>query len=309
MNEWDLLHALDGLDDELLLDAPRKKAPRRLVRLALAAAIVALLAGTVLAISVGVRVLHGRQTVTLEDIGLSLPQGKQVEALEYYTADIEFSMQTVPLTLPAGAVDCLTDAWRDFTYDYSYFTGAKLTDAAGKRLDLGSVAGAEAYFGVRLMHSASLDELICGAYATLVVSDTQRAAQEFAETGRVTPDGIQLYFPFRRGDGDNAMNAAAVREAGLTVYLALTAQFVGQEGTQRVYSYEMEGALHESGLLTAAGKSILLLENDPQAGYGGFGCAAWCENGVGYYAELHTSAHTNVPPLTLLTPPLDELLP
>ena len=45
------------------------------------------------------------------------------------------------------------------------------------------------------------------------------------------------------------------------------------------------------------------------AGYGGFGCAAWCENGVGYYAELHTSAHTNVPPLTLLTPPLDELLP
>lgn len=309
MNEWDILQALSDLDDDLLQDAPQRQTPRRLVRIAMAAAIVALLASTVLAVSVGVRVLHGKNTVRLEDIGLSLPRGQQVEALEYYTADIEFSLQTVTLTLPEEAVTALTEAWRDFSYDHSYFTGAKLTDAAGKRLDLGSVAGAEAYFGVRLMHSAPMDELICGAYATLVVSDIARAEKEFAETGRVTPDGVELYFPFRRGEGEDALDPAVAREGGLTVYLALTPEFAQQEGVQRVYSYEKEGALHESGLLTAAGKSILLLENAPQKGYHGFGCAAWCENGVGYFAEVHTSSNTNTPPLTLLTPLLDELLP
>lgn len=308
MNEWDMLQALSDLDDDLLQDMPQLETPRRLVRIAMVAAIVALLAGTVLAVSVGVRVLYGKDTVKLEDIGLSLPQGQQVEALEYYTADIQFSLQTADLTLPDEAVGVLTDAWRDFSYDHSYFTGAKLTDAVGKRLDLGSVAGAEAYFGIRLMHSAPMDELICGAYATLVVSDIDRAEKEFAETGRVTPDGVELYFSFRRGEGEDALNAAVVREGGLTVYLAITPQFIGQEGVQRVYSYEKEGALHESGLLTAAGKSVLLLENDPQKGYNGFGCAAWCENGVGYYAEVHTNSHANIPPLTLLTPLLDELL-
>lgn len=307
MNEWDMLQALSDLDDALLQDAPPRQTPRRLVRIAMLAAIVALLAGTVLAVSVGVRVLYGKDTVRLEDIGLSLPRGQQVETLEYYTADIEFSLQTADLTLPDEAVGVLTDAWRDFSYDHSYFTGAKLTDAVGKRLDLGSVAGAEAYFGVRLMHSAPMDALICGAYATLVVSDIDRAEKEFAETGRVTPDGVELYFPFRRGE--DALNAAVVREGGLTVYLAITPQFIEQEGVQRVYSYEKEGALHESGLLTAAGKSILLLENDPQKGYNGFGCAAWCENGVGYSAEVHTNSRANTPPLTLLTPLLDELLP
>lgn len=309
MNEWDILQALSDLDDALLQDKPQRKKPRRLVRVAMIAAILALLAGTVLAVSVGVRVLLGKDTVKLEDIGLSLPQGQQVETLEYYTADIEFSLQAAAPTLPDEAIDALTDAWRSFSYDPTYFTGVRLTDAAGKRLDLGSVAGAEAYFGVRLMHSASMDRLICGAYATLVVSDTERAEREFTETGRVTPDGVEFYFPFRRGEGEDALDPAVVREGGLTVYFAITPQFIGQEGVQRVYSYEKEGALHESGLLTAAGKSVLLLENAPQRGYNGFGCAAWCENGVGYYAEVHTSANAATPPLTLLTPLLDELLP
>ena len=309
MNEWDLFKAMSELEDEFLCDAPHKKKPLRLLRIGLIAAVVMLLAGTVLAVSVSVSVRHGSQTVWLEEIGLSLPQGKRVETMDYYTADIEFSMQSAGISVPSEAVAVLTDAWRGFTYDYSYFTGAKLTDAAGKRMDLGSVAGAEAYFGIRLMHSAPMDELICGAYATLVVSDIGRAEKEFAETGSVTPDGVELYFPFRRGDGEDALNAAVVREGGLTVYLVITPQFAQQEGVQRVYSYEKEGALHESGLLTAAGKSILLLENAPQKGYDGFGCAAWCENGIGYYAEVHTSSKTNTPPLTLITPLLDELLP
>lgn len=307
MNEWELLQAMSEIDEQLLLQAetPYAPKPRQLVRLALVAAVLVLLVGTVLAVSVGVSVRHGRQTVTLEDIGFSLSQGERVETMEYYTADIEFSMQTVGISLPPEAVAVLTEAWRTFSYDYRYFTGVKLTDAAGKRLDLQSVAGAEAYFGVRLMHAAPLEELICGAYATLVVSDTERAAREYAETGSVTPDGVLLYFPFRRGE--DGLQPSQVREGGLTVYLAVTPQFIEREGVQHIFSYEKEGALRESGLLTDAGKSILLLENTPQKGYGGFGCAAWCENGVGYYAAVRTNADAYTLPLTLLTPLLYEL--
>ncbi len=306
MNEWDLFQELSELDEELVLAAEKTPDRKNLLhrgglRAALIAAIIALLVGTALAVHLGVSVSHGEKTVPLKNIGLSLPEGEETEKLTYYTANIRFDMMPTEIT-NADLTSALTQAWQQKSDLSSY----PLLEENGHRINLGTISGAEKFLGIELIDSPELEPMIRGAYVTLLVTDPERAREQYAREGEVSPDGIELYFSFRRGIGD-VFDARQVLECGLTVYIALTEDFARSKNVLRLYSYEKEGAFRESGLLTDKGNSLLLLENSPRKGYCAVGYAAWCEKGIAYFAVVKCSPNAFCAPLSLLTPLLETL--
>lgn len=310
MKEWEIFEALGDLDDELITQErpTRPHWKRGGLRLALIAAVTALLVGTVLGVGLGVGVTYGKQTVTLQGVSLGQKDGDGTRELSYYTAEVQYDLQTVSVENMELLSSQLTQAWEDLGHDHSGLQAAELMGADGKRRNLGTIAGAEEFFGLDLMQSPDLEALVRGAYVTMVISDPERAEAEYAETGRVTPDGLLIYFSLRRGEASpEALDAQLVSESGITVYIALTEAFIAQEGTQRLYSYETEGEFQESGLMTDRGKSILLLENTREGSFGQTGYAAWCQNGIGYLAHMKTYPSSYATPLSLLAPVLQHI--
>lgn len=313
MDEWNLFNALSELDDELILTAqelPAKKhgLGRTGLRIALIAAVVTLLVGTALAVGLGVGIRHGQEKVTLQGLSLQQPDGEKTREMTYYTARVEYELQTVPVENMELLSACLTQAWESFPHDRSYFQPAELTEDSGERKDLESIRGAEEFLGLELAESPELATLVRGVYVSMVISDLRRAEEEYAQKGSITPDGLILYCSLRRGEASGeALDARTVSESGVTVYVALTEAFLEKEGTQCLYSYEREGPFHESGLMTEGGRSILLLENAPPQDCVRGGYAAWCENGIGYLAHMKVYPGSYATPLSLLTPLLQHL--
>lgn len=300
MNEWQLLEALGEIEDPLLVPPKRKhhRWKRGGLRIALVAAVLSLLAGTVLAVGLGVGVHYGEQRVTLEGVSFSKDSP---QSLSYHTAQIQFEMHPVS----SGSEDFLT---RELTRAWELHSGEHLYDLKnpdGSLCNLGTVAQAEQLLGIDLMDSPELSDLIRGVYVTLVVAQPEAAAARFGEEGQISPDGLILYLSLRRGElSDTALDARLVGEAGITVFVPLTEAFVRDESIQTLYS--QGSAFAESGLMTAEGKSLLLLENDSTS-LGQVGYAAWCDNGLGYLAHLKTYPEGYATPLSLLAPLLGRI--
>lgn len=310
MKEWDIFEELGNLEDGLILVQPPKRRfyGRKGLRLALIAAVIALLAGTALGVGLGVGVSYGKKTVSLQGVSLGKQDGNDIQELSYYTAEIQYDLQTVSVENLEFLSSCLTQAWEDFDHDSGLLQSAELMEEDGKRKNLGSIAGAEEFFGIDLMQSPDLEALVRGAYVTMVISDPQRAEAEYAEKGKVTPDGLLLYFSLRRGEAsEEALDAQTVSESGITVYIALTEAFATQEGAQCLYTHETEGEFQESGLMTDSGKSILLLENTYESSSGKTGYAAWCQKGIGYLAHIKTYPNRPATSLSLLAPMLQKM--
>lgn len=306
MKEWELFEALGDLDDELITQErpTRPRWKRGGLRLALIAAVTALLVGTALGVGLRVGVTYGRETIPLDGISLGQKDGKDTRELSYYTAEIQYELQTVCVENLELLSSQLTRAWED----YGQFKTAELMGEDGKRRNLGTIAGAEEFFGLDLMQSPDLEALVRGAYVTMVISDPERAEAEYAETGKVTPDGLMIYFSLRRGEASTeALDGRLVSESGITVYIALTEAFIAQEGGRCLYSHESEGEFQESGLMTDRGKSLLLLENTLEGISGQTGYAAWCHQGIGYLAHIKTYPSSQATPLSLLAPVLQKM--
>lgn len=304
MNEWDLMEALGGIEEELLL-TPKPRKPLRWrggLRIALVAAVIAVLAGTVLAVGLGVGVSYGKKTVTLE--GVSLSQSPQEgQTLSYYTAQIQYDMHIAELKDPALFTEALTEAWERNGGETLY----DLKEADGSLLNLGSAAAAEELLGIDLMDSPELTALVRGVYVTMLVCTPQSAAEAYAAEGQISPDGLILYLSLRRGElSTQALDAHLVSESGITVFVPLTENFVRMQGLQTLYSHENQGSFAQSGLMTQEGKSLLLLENS-STDLGQTGYAAWCDNGLGYLAHLKTYPKGYATPLSLLVPLLQRI--
>ena len=303
MNEWELFDALTDLDDDILTELPpkQKRGFRKGVSIGLLAAVIALLATTAFAVTSGIR--RGQQTVALE--GVSLRRNAPSETATYYTAEVACTLEPVEIRQMDTLSTALTAAWEDFPYDAEYFNRAELVDAAGKRVTFASLTEAGAYFGLRLPYSPNIDRMTHHVTVTMVISDTDRAQSEYRETGAITPDGLILQCVLRRG-GDG-LDTDTVATGTLTVYVALHERFAAQNSVQILSSHEKEGNFHEFGMLTDDGKSLLLLENDPQDGLSATGYAIWCSDGIACRAELKTLPNTTATPLSLLTPLLKDI--
>lgn len=300
MNEWNLFEALGEIEEPLLSPPKQKHFPwkKNGLRVALIAAVLSLLAGTVLAVGIGVGVRYGEQTVTLEGISLSQDAGQN---LSYHTAQIQYELRTVTTSAQSYLTQALTAAWGQRGGEGLY----DLKNPDGSLRNFGTVAEAEQFFGIDLMDSPELSELIRGIYVTMVVADSAQAAACDAQGGQISPDGLLIYLSLRRGElSDTALDARLVGEAGITVFVPLTEAFVQSQREQTLYSHDSPFA--ESGLMTAEGKSLLLLENDSTA-LGQVGYAAWCDNGLGYLAHLKTYPKGYATPLSLLAPLLGRI--
>ncbi|MBQ4566293.1 MAG: hypothetical protein IJA48_08080 [Oscillospiraceae bacterium] len=300
MNEWNLFEALGEIEDPLLSPPKQKHFPwkKNGLRVALIAAVLSLLAGTVLAVGIGVGVRYGEQTVTLEGISLSQDAAQN---LSYHTAQIQYELRTVTTSAQSYLTQALTAAWEQHGGEGLY----DLKNPDGSLRNFGTVAEAEQFFGIDLMDSPELSELIRGVYVTMVVADSAQAAACDAQGGPISPDGLLIYLSLRRGElSDTALDARLVGEAGITVFVPLTEAFVQSQREQTLYSHDSPFA--ESGLMTAEGRSLLLLE-DSSSSLGQVGYAAWCDNGLGYLAHLKTYPQGYATPLSLLAPLLGRI--
>ncbi len=308
MNEWNIMEELGNIGQELLPKEPPKRIPwkRGALRLALIAAVLFLLAGTALGVSISVRVYHGQETVSLE--GLILEKEGAMENSSYYTARVEWELSPQKAQIPESFRSCLTAAWEAFSYEYSYFSSAELTDSDGKRIKFQDLQALEELLSLKLMGSEDLDRLIRGVYVTLVISDPEAARAEYEQSHRLTPQGLLLICPLRRGEGqEDMLDQNQVAESSLRIYIPLSWEFARDKRLQTFASYEAEGDFQESGLLTSRGKSLLLLETEPREGYCATGYALWCSEGIAYELLLRTLPNTPATPLSILTPYLREL--
>lgn len=300
MKEWDIFEALGEIDAPLLpTPMPKQRRwARGGLRVALIAAMLSLLAGTVLAVGIGVGVRYGEQSVTLDGISLSQDD---TQDLSYHTAQIQYALHTVSTASDEFLTRALTEAWAQHSGQELY----DLKAPDGSAQNLGSVAEAERLLGIDLMDSPELSGLIRGVYVTMVVAEPTQATVHYAQTGKLSPDGLLIYLSLRRGElSDTALDARLVSEAGITVFVPLTEAFIQSQREQTLYSYG--SSFVESGLMTAGGKSLLLLENGSTA-LGQVGYAAWCDNGLGYLAHLKTYPEGYATALSLLAPLLGRI--
>lgn len=304
MNSWDIFETLGEVEEELLLTSKPCGFHwgKGGLRILLIAAVICLLVGTALAVGLGARVSYGRQTVSLQGVSLSRPDDGS-QSLSYHTAQVQYDLHTVEIKNAALFTEALTDAWAVSSGKTLY----DLKKADGSAQNLGTIAATEALLGISLMESAELSALIRGIYVTMVIADPQRAAADYAQEGQICPDGLILYLSLRRGAAsENALDARLVSECGITIFVPLTESFVRTQQVQTLYSHERQGGFTESGLMTQAGKSLLLLENSSselgQAGY-----AVWCDGGLGYLAHLKTYSNGYATPLSLLAPLLGRI--
>lgn len=130
MKAWDIFEELGNLEEELFLPVvPPKSKPRRSwLRVALIAAVIGLLMGSVVAVGFGVGVHYGKKNVYIQGVSLG---SEQVE-LSYHTAELQYSLRPV--------------AVKNSTF------------SAPMHFD--SIRAAEEYFGLALMKSPQLESLV-----------------------------------------------------------------------------------------------------------------------------------------------------
>ena len=303
MNEWDILEQLGEIDSDLLaVPKPRKKHwggnGRRIV---LAAAVMMLLAGMALAVTSGVRAKYDEKMIQLQ--GISFDENSN-GAQMYYTAQVEYDLCCVQVKNLPWLTQQLTQAWKTHAHEKSYLRTVDLMKDDGTRLCFSTIGEAESFFGIDLMQSAELEELVRAVYVSLAVTQPQRAKTEFEENNTVTPDGMWLYCSLKRGGADGMLDGELVSECGIEVFIALQENYAKTEDVKCLYSHENEGDFRESGMLTQQEMPILLLENTPRKGYARVGYAAWCKNGIGYLAHIKVYPDSYATALTILTPVL-----
>ncbi len=301
MNAWDMFEALSEID-ATEFDCEAKKSNKTALRFILLAASIALLIGSVLAVGLGARVHFDEQTVELHGVSLVDNDGESTNSVTYHSAHVSLDMSTVRIRATEELSRDLTAQWKA---DPSLKTATCQT-AQGARRNFGTVAEAEAFLGIELLNSPTLERLVRGVFVTMVISDSERVNEQYASENRITPDGLIVYLSLRR-DENSALDSTLVSESGITVYIALTQAFLESESERHLYSHEAEGRFRESGLLISGGKSLLLLENTPEEGFCQSGYAAWCNAGLGYLAHIKTYPDSYATPLSLLTPILYDI--
>ena len=310
MKRIDFLKELNEIDDDLLLDAelplkrekhiPFKKIG---VQAALIVLVLCLIPATVLAVTIGVRILVSQEEIpNYSDylMGGFLHIDSKVTTIEYELAPH-------PIEVPLQWEEKLTDAWKGFPYDHSNFTGIDLKDADGRRINFGSISDMEKLLGTSLSSSHELEKITQGAYVTLAITDPDRAGLQLRNEGIVSPDGILVYLPFCN-HRETGLDPDVVDYCGLRVFIPLTEAFAQRYAEHAVLSGVDQQEFDQSRFYSSGNIEVILLENrwqdewDATRGY-----AVWEQNGIGYLVELKCSADVKTSPGELLRPYLENL--
>lgn len=310
MNSIEFMRALSEIDDDLLLEAelPPKKEPhipfgKIGVHAVIIVLMLCLIPVTVIAVTIGVRILVSQEEIpNYSDylIGGFFHIDSKVTTIEYELAPHS-------LELPLQWEEKLTESWKSFPYDHSHYTGVDLKDAEGKRMNFGSIEQIEKLLGITLTSSKELEQITQGAYASLMITDPDRAVAQLHAEGIVSPDGILVYLPFRNSK-ETGLDPDVVDYCGLQVFIPLTESFADQYAEHCVLSSVDEQELAQSHFYSSGSIEVVLLENHWQEEYDAPRCyAAWEENGIGYLVELKCMADTKASPASLLRPYLENL--
>ena len=310
MNSIDFLKELNEIDDDLLLDAelPLKRKShipfgRIGVHAALIVLVLCLIPATVIAVTIGVRILVSQEEIpNYSDylIGGFIHIDSKVTTIEY-----ELVPQSIEV--PLQWEEKLTEAWKGFPYDYNNFTGIDLKDTDGRRMNFGSIGEIEKLLEITLTSSRELDQITQGAYVTLIITDPDRAAAQLRTEGIVTPDGILVYLPFRNNK-ETGLDPDMVDYCGLRIFIPLTESFVEQYAVHCVLSSVNEQELAQSRFYSSGNIEVILLENHWQEEYDApRGYAVWEQNGIGYLVELKCTVDAKAYPGELLSSYLENL--
>lgn len=308
MNSIDFLKELNEIDDDILMNAelpPKRK--NHIYRIGVNAVVIALLLllmpVTVLALVIGVRTQVSKEE--FPNYGDYLMGG--LISVESKVTTIEYELSPHNIEIPLQWEEKLTDAWKEFPYDYDNFTGVNLKDTEGRRINFGGIKQIEELLGISLTDSKELERITIGAYATLIVTDYERAKMQFRTEGTVTPDGILVYLPFSN-DEENGLGPDMVDYLGLQIFIPLTESFVDKYAEYCVMSSVNKQNLIQSSFLSSGNIEVILLENrwheefDAPRGY-----AAWEQDGVGYLVELKCTVDMKESPGELIRPYLEKL--
>ena len=310
MNSIDFLKEINEIDDDLLLNAelPLKREGHIPfgnigVHAALIVLVLCLIPVTVIAVTIGVKILVSPETIP--NYGDYMLGG--IVSVESKVTTIEYELSPHNIEIPLQWEEKLTEAWKGFPYDHSNFSGIDLKDAADRRVSYGGLAEIEKLLGITLTTSDELVEITQGAYVTLIITDQDRAAAQLRTEGIVSPDGILVYLPFRN-DKETGFDIEVVDYCGLQIFIPLTESFANQYAEHCVMSSVNKQELVQSRFFSSGDIEVIVLENswqydlDAPRGY-----AAWEENGIGYLVELKCTVDTKVSPGELLKPYLENL--
>lgn len=292
MNAFEFLEEMNGIDEELILNAqtvPRRAMRRIGLRAAVLAAALCLLTVSVAAVTIGVRIWTGNEQVVHfeHDFGGLFPFTSKV-------ATIEYDLHPQNTRLPLGWQQELTVAWKSFGYSHEHFSGIDLRTDDGRRVNFGGISELERLFDLELHCNERLRRTAERSFLTLAVTDSDRCADQLRNEGTVTPDGLVVYLPIDSDRED-------IDYCGLSIYIPLTESFAQIYSSHAVLSSVYMQDLKQ----TTVADAILLVneagEGDPMSGF-----AAWESGGIGYLLELKTTADADLDVVELLTPYLTE---
>ena len=284
MHEFQIFKELTELDDDLMSEPDRETRPRRTarlsLRLALAAAILALLAATAYAVRLTLSVRYVNEPNERDGFSLTNIVGYGVGSEEgYYLAEVTYELE--PVTPQNGELlaDVLTSAWEQWTGSRERFTGAYLLDGSGARMRFEGLSEAGEFFGLPLTGSAALAAADGPCFVRLLIADPAKAAQEYADTGKVRPAALVI---------EDALQLEG-SESGLTVFAALGSELPPSFSVRELRFLHQEGEPKESQFRTQGGVELILLQTGAEGETYNSCAVVWCENGIGYLADLHGS--------------------
>ena len=307
MKEYDIAHALTDVSDELLLEAAQagqRRTRRKYPRIAVVAAIVAMLALTVGAVSLGVtwKVVPEKENIAghansyykdddgvldFEKLEYEIPMGAvtlpeqkllDLESVLYrhwnlmqqkeYRSYHDWTPET-PFVYESYGVD---------TYMESYLNrfGTNLRHQQAFE----SMEDVEALLGIKLAVSQEIREAIRAEFeqgnlhALNVWIESGKTMGEAAEAKGITKvTNVVINFELDHFCGNGWVVGS--------VHIPLTeeAALAGVRGIY--YSYEKEGAIWQEEQ-TIGGRAIELFGNDPEQGYAGWCKAMYTESGAAY---------------------------
>lgn len=316
----ELARALTELPDELLLEEAQlthRKKPVKFRRLIAAAAVIAMLAVTVGAVSVGLN--WNTKKVSRQD--MIEQYGPILE--EYYDGPDSMGFDKLEYTIPLEVVelkqrnmdylkDLLRRHWaltqqedyaatfdaapnREFVYDsmnVDHFLMAFMQRYNVSKVvySFETLEDVENMLGILLDVPQELRTMIqspakydsCLVWLEIHTGITE--AQATKNKGSVDPTEVLVHFQYD-------VSAPNTRISGHIV-VPLTEQ-AAQDGLQGLsYSYEKEGAIWQEEQ-TLGARDMTLFGNDPQEGFNGWCEAVYTQNGIGYQIEAYRFADSS----------------
>lgn len=288
MKEFELARALTEVSDDLLLEAEHAGAPRKTVkfhRLVAVAAVIAMLAVTVGAVSAGITWSLSRESA--EDVA----EKYGGLAWEYYkdydgSQDFEKLELTLPLEvveLPEQNMEIIRSLTQRLDHgecneDVKFYVQnhkGHYSIPENPFVSLWSLADVENMLGVTLDIPDALRQAIRveseGGDAAVWV----RIYGRDAETGGAPePTKVEISF----GITGYATNGQATG----SITVPLTEEAARKGMLVEFYSYESEGAIWQEEQ-TVGGYAVTICGNDPEEGFDGAAGAGYSSGGIGYY--------------------------